>query len=85
MSKPICGIRGTKQMNNVGVLDSTLYAEYNVCVPVKYHPPLVHHLQGDLYSGLRFSLCLCHTEHAVSWDGDAVQFPVERKHLLLTE
>lgn len=80
MSKPICEIRETTQMNNVGVFDSTVYAEYNVHVPVKYHPPPVHHLQGDLYSELRFSLCLCHTEHAMWWDGDAAQFPDQQVH-----
>lgn len=51
--------------------------EYNVYVSVKYHPPPEHHPQEGLYSGLHFSLCLCHKGHATWLDGDVVQFPVE--------
>lgn len=55
------------------------HRRYNVSVT--YHPPPEHRLQGGLYSELRFSLCLCHKEHAMWLDEDAGKFPVEQKHL----
>lgn len=76
--KPICRIRGAT--HKIMWAYSTVHAEYNVCVSVEHHPPPGHRLQGGLYSGWRFSLCLCRKERAMWSDEDASQFPVEWKN-----